>query len=287
MYDIIKQERETSMDLGNACSTLGISRSGYTKWLRREQTSDPFRMKLKDEIQDIAIEFHCYGYRRTTIELKRRGFEVNHKRVLMLMREDNLLCVKRLFHPTTTDSNHNLRVYPNLAKDLEVTALNQLWVADITYIRLIKEFVYLAVIMDVFSRKCVGWGLDRNIDAQLTLNALDMALSNRKGMDLSNLIHHSDQGVQYAANDYVNRLKENRMRISMGRKGNPYDNAFAESFIKTLKYEEVYLCEYESFSDAHANIKQFIEELYNEKRLHSSIGYLPPNEFEKEVILKG
>ncbi len=201
------------------------------------------------------------------------------------MREDSLLCVKRLFRPVTTDSNHRLRVYPNLAKDLEVTGLNQLWVADITYIRLVSEFVYLAVVIDVFSRKCIGWELDRNIDTQLTLNALNKALADRKDMDLSGLVHHSDQGVQYAANDYVDRLKENRIRISMGRKGNPYDNAFAESFIKTLKYEEVYLSEYETFNEAHTNIKRFIEEVYNEKRLHSSIGYLPPNEYEMEVVL--
>lgn len=287
MYDIIKQEMDASLDLGRACSALGVSRSGYSEWSRRKQTSCPFKMKIKDEIQDIALEFPRYGYRRTTVELRRRGFEVNHKRVLKIMREDNLLCMKRLFRPVTTDSNHNLRVYPNLAKNLEVRGLNQLWVADITYIRLMTEFVYLAVLMDVYSRKCIGWGLDRYIDAQLALNALGMALSNRNGMDLSDLVHHSDQGVQYASNDYIDLLNKNSIQISMSRKGNPYDNAYAESFIKTLKYEEVYLCEYESFNDAHANIKQFIEEVYNEKRLHSSIGYLPPNEFEKEVILKG
>ncbi len=287
MYMLI-QKHNNPLSITRACSCFGVSRSGYTGWLRRQQscTKDPFEMKLKDKIQKIAIEFPRYGYRRMTKELQRREFQVNHKRILRLMREDNLLCVKRLFRPVTTDSDHSLRVYPNLAKDLEVTDLNQLWTADITYIRLTREFVYLAVIIDVSSRKCIGWDLDRNIDTTLTLNALDMALTNRRDMGLSGLIHHSDQGVQYAANDYVDRLKENRIRISMSRKGNPYDNAFAESFIKTLKYEEVYLREYESYDEAKRNIREFIEEVYNEKRLHSSIGYLPPNEFEMEINLK-
>jgi len=241
---------------------------------------------VRDEIQKIACEFPRYGYRRVTHELGRRNINVNHKRVHRLMKEDNLLCTKRLFRPVTTDSNHNLRVYPNLAKDLKVTGLNQLWVADITYIRLIQDFVYLAVLMDVFSRKCIGWGLDRYIDAKLVLNALGMALSNRNGMDLSGLIHHSDRGVQYASNDYVNLLDKNSIQISMSRKGNPYDNAYAESLIKTLKHEEVYINEYKTFNEAYQNIQQFIEDVYNQKRLHSSIGYLPPNEFEKEVKTK-
>ncbi len=287
MYMLI-QKHNNPLSINRACSCLGVSRSGYSDWMRRQQscTKDPFEMKLKDEMQKIAVEFSRYGYRRMAKELQRREFQVNHKRVLRLMREDNLLCAKRLFRPQTTDSDHSLRVYPNLAKDLNVTGLNQLWVADITYIRLIGEFVYLAVIIDVFSRRCIGWELDRNIDTTLTLNALDMALTNRRDMDLSGLIHHSDQGVQYAANDYVDRLKENRIRISMSRRGNPYDNAFAESFIKTLKYEEIYLREYESYGEAKRNIREFIEEVYNEKRLHSSIGYLPPDEFEMEVNLK-
>lgn len=281
---IIEKEQKDDLSINRACSTLGVSRSGYNKWLGRKQIPSNQDMKVRNEIQNIAVDFPRYGYRRITKELQRRGFKVNHKRILRLMREDNLLCVKRLFKPVTTDSNHNFRVYPNLLKELEVTGLNQLWVADITYIRLVKEFVYLAVIIDVFSRRCIGWDLNRGLDIQLTLNALNMALSNRKDMDLSKLVHHSDQGVQYAANDYVDKLRKKDIRISMSRKGNPYDNAFAESFIKTLKCEEVYLREYESFNDAHENIKQFIEEVYNEKRLHSSIGYLPPNEFE-EVIL--
>lgn len=288
MYTLIQEHNNPPLSINRACSCLDVSRSGYNGWLRRQHShvSDLFEMKLKDEMQKIAVEFPRYGYRRMTKELQRRGFQANHKRVLRLMREDNLLCAKRLFRPVTTDSNHSLRVYPNLAKDLEVTGLNQLWVADITYIRLIGEFVYLAVVIDVFSRRCIGWDLDRNIDTQLALNALDMSFSKRRDIDLSGLVHHSDQGVQYAANDYVDRLKEYRIRISMSRKGNPYDNAFAESFIKTLKYEEVYLREYESYDEAKRNIREFIEEVYNEKRLHSSIGYSTPNEFEMEVNLK-
>jgi len=168
---------------------------------------------------------------------------------------------------------------------MNVTGLNQLWVSDITYIQLAHEFIYLAVIIDVFSRKCIGWELDRNIDTQLTLNALNMALESRCKEELSNLVHHSDQGVQYASQDYITCLKDHNITVSMSRKGNPYDNAFAESFIKTLKYEEVYLTEYRFFTEAYENIGYFIERVYNEKRLHSSIGYLPPNEFEEAIAL--
>ncbi len=284
-----EQENKNHLSISEACSALGVSRDSYYRWVEQQQSpdlQDPYEMELRNEIQKIAVEFPCYGYRRMTKELDRRDYEVNHKRVLRLMREDNLLCIKKRFIPRTTDSDHSFQVYPNLARNLEVTVINQLWVADITYVQLVKEFVYLAVIIDIFSRKCVGWELSRDIDTQLTLNALEQALSNRKNMNLSGLIHHSDQGVQYAAGDYINNLKENSIKISMSRKGNPYDNAFAESFIKTLKYEEVHLQEYESFNDAHNNLKKFIEDVYNEKRLHSSIGYLPPNEFEKKSIFK-
>lgn len=278
------------ISISRGCSALGVSRSGYNKWIRKDQThySDPEEMKLKNEIHAIAIDFPRYGYRRITIELHRRGFEINHKVVYELMRIDNLLCIKKQFVPKTTDSEHNLPVYPNLARDIVIVGTNQLWAADITYIRLVREFIYLAVIIDVFSRKCIGWKLGRDIDAKLALSALDMALTDRKDMGISNLIHHSDQGVQYASWDYVNRLKEYGINISMSRRGNPYDNAFAESFIKTLKYEEVYLWEYETFDEAHTNIKKFLEVVYNKKRVHSSIGYVTPEEFEKsEEALNG
>ena len=240
---------------------------------------------IKSVIHDIVLEFPKYGYRRITAELHRRSYTVNHKKVLRIMHIENLLCrPKKKFRVTTTDSNHDYPVYPNLAKGLIVIRINQLWVADITYIHLGNECVYLAVIIDVFSRKCIGWGLSRRIDAGLVLNALDMAVSSRQHLGLNNLIHHSDQGVQYACNEYVELLEELGIKISMSRKGNPYDNAFAESFMKTLKSEEVYLKEYKTFEEAYNNIKQFIEIVYNKKRLHSSIGYVPPEEFEAEVL---
>ena len=282
MHAIIGQCENLS--LNKACHVLGTSRSSYYRQLNHEPMADKFEMELRNQIQKIAAIFPRYGYRRITKDLHRKGFAVNHKRVLDVMKTDNLLCNVKKFKPVTTDSNHSFPVYPNLAKDFVLTGLNQLWVSDITYIRLLSGFVYLAVIIDVFSRKCVGWCLDRDIDAQLTLNALGMALDNRKGMDLTGLVHHSDQGVQYASIAYTDRLKESGIQISMSRKGNPYDNAFAESFMKTLKYEEVYLNEYESFMDAHGNIERFIEDVYNRKRLHSGIGYRTPDEVEKEVV---
>ena len=271
-----------------ACSCLDVSRSGFYEWKKKRDENpllDPIEMRLKDEIQKIAVKFSGYGYRRVTKELHRRGFGANSKRVHRIMQNDNLLCIRNKFRPVTTDSNHSLGVYPNLAPGMELTGINQLWVSDITYIQLAKEFIYLAVIIDVFSKKCIGWELDRNIDTQLTLNALDKALKDRWSEDLDRLVHHSDRGVQYASHAYVERLKDHNIIISMSRKGNPYDNAFAESFIKTLKCEEVYISEYEDFHEAYRNIWRFIEQVYNEERLHSSIGYLPPNEFEVELAL--
>jgi len=270
------------INIKRCCSALRVSRSGYYVWKERDQISDPnsHGMKIKCEIENITLDFPKYGYRRVKIELRRRGFKVNHKVVYDIMKENDLLCRNKRFVPRTTDSEHNLPVYLNLTKDMVVTGINQYWAADITYIRLAKEFVYLAAIIDVFSRKCIGWKLGRDIDAKLALAALDMALSNRKGTDISNLIHHSDQGVQYASTVYLARLKEKSIRISMSRRGNPYDNAFAETFFKTLKYEEVYLWEYETFDVAYKNIKKFIELVYNRKRVHSSLGYITPEEFE-------
>jgi transposase InsO family protein len=191
--------------------------------------------------------------------------------------------IKR-FRVCTTDSKHGLPVYPNLVKDLAITRLDQAWASDITYIALCKGFVYLAVIIDMFSRKCIGWQLSRNIDSQLCIDALHKAFEERKYSDLTGLIHHSDQGIQYASSEYTALLQAHGILISMGRKGNPYDNAHAESFIKTIKYDEVYMTEYIDFEDAYNNIEQFIEDVYNKKRLHSSIGYLPPTEFEQQVL---
>jgi len=275
---------DKQIPIASACSALKFSRSNYYKWENKEKQQDLDKY-LRKEIQGIALEFPFYGYRRVSKELRRRELPVNHKKVLRLMREDNLICRrKKAFRPVTTQSDHNYNIYPNLIKNIGVTGLNQVWVSDITYIRLPEGFVYLAAVIDIFSRKCIGWSLGRDIDSLLTLDALKMALANRKWIGLSNLIHHSDRGVQYASNDYIELLKKNGIRISMSASGNPYDNAFAESFNKTLKVEEVYINEYETFEDALINIKHFIDKVYNKKRLHSSIGYVPPEEFEREVL---
>jgi len=268
--------------VSKACYHLNISRQAHYKWQQKGSMAD---VPLRSAIHDIALEFPKYGYRRITAELHRRGQVVNHKKVLRIMHEENLLCKpKKKFRVTTTDSNHEYPTYPNLAKKMIITRINQLWVADITYIHLTERHVYLAVIIDIFSRKCIGWELSRRIDADLVLNALDMAIKARVHLGIDGLIHHSDQGVQYACNEYVDLLERVGIQVSMSRKGNPYDNAFAESFMKTLKAEEVYLKEYKTFEEAYNNIKEFIDIVYNKKRLHSSIGYVPPEEFEKEVL---
>lgn len=277
-----------SIPVNRAAELLEVSRSGFYKWFQRSIRPDSgpnLEIQIREEIQNIVIEFPGYGYRRVTIELQNRDYSVKEKIVRKFMKEDNLLCVKRRFRLQTTDSNHGEKIYPNLARYLKITGINQLWVADITYIQLSKEFVFLAVIIDVFSRRCIGWELSRNIDTDLTINALRNAFRTRKGNDLKSLIHHSDQGVQYASKEYVDCLKRHGILVSMSRKGNPYDNAFAESFIKTLKCEEVYLNEYWTFNDALTNIDRFIEEVYNSKRLHSSIGYKSPISFEKALTL--
>lgn len=275
---------QNELPTNHACSLLDVSKSSYYESLNKPAiglTDKP----IKKSIYDIALEYPKYGYRRITREMQRRGTLVNHKKVLKIMREENLLCKpKKKFRITTTDSNHSFPTYPNLAKNIVLTGINQLWVADITYVHLLHECVYLAVIIDVYSRKCIGWELSRRIDAVLVLNALNVAVDARIESGIAGLIHHSDQGVQYACNEYVNRLNELDIRISMSRRGNPYDNAFAESFMKTLKCEEVYLKEYKTFDEAYSNLKQFIEVVYNNKRLHSSIGYLPPVEFEAKVL---
>lgn len=282
---IFRMVEQQQLPVRNACSASElVSKSAYYRWKNKEQDQEE-DLDLQGKIEEIALEFPAYGYRRITKELARRKEHANHKKVLRIMRQNGLLCKKKAaFKPVTTQSNHGLRVYPNLAAGLDLTQLNQLWVADITYIRLGKDFAYLAGLLDVFSRKCVGWDLARTMDAQLTLNALNCAVERRKELGFGNLVHHSDQGVQYASHRYVARLAELGIKISMSRKGNAYDNAFAESFWKTLKVEEVYMNEYETFEEAYQNIQRFIEEVYNKKRLHSSIGYIPPDEFEQEVL---
>jgi len=259
------------------CQMTGLSRAGFYRW-RVPRQATPVEMDLRDRMQKVALESPAYGYRRITAELQQRGFEANHKRVLRMMREDNLLCVRRRAFVITTDSRHNLPVYPNLACQMKPAAINQLWVADITYIRLRTEFVYLAVVLDAFSRRVIGWALGRTLEAELAVTALRMALIERQ--PTPGLVHHSDRGVQYASHVYTEMLKQHQATISMSRKGNPYDNAACESFMKTLKQEEVYRNEYRDFRDAHASIGEFLERVYNQKRLHSALGYLPPAEFE-------
>jgi putative transposase len=238
-------------------------------------------MDLRDAIQRIALEWPSYGRPRITRELRRRGWTVNPKRVYRLLREDNLLCVRKRKFVVTTNSNHGLRVYPNLATGMVLTGVDQLWRADITYIRLRDEFVFLAVILDAFSRRVIGWALDRTMEDELTLRALRMALKHRSVPP--GLVHHSDRGSQYASTDYTDLLKANCIQISMSRKANPWDNAQCESFMKTLKYEEVLRNEYRDLAEARASIVEFIEKVYNQKRLHSALGYVPPAEFEAQL----
>ena len=255
-----------------------VSRSGFYRFEDAEPGPDP-DMDLRDAIQKIALEWPCYGRPRITKELRERGWKVNPKRVYRLMREDNLLCVRKRKFVVTTDSNHTRRVYPNLARDMILTAINQLWRADITYIRLRDEFVFLAVILDAYSRRVIGWALDREMEDSLTLTALRMALSHRAIEP--GLVHHSDRGSQYASSAYTDLLKANDIEISMSRKGNPWDNAACESFMKTLKYEEVLRNEYRDLAEARASIREFLERIYNKKRLHSALGYMPPARFEQ------
>ena len=238
-------------------------------------------LKLRDEIQKIALEWPAYGSRRITAQLRRRKWTVNRKRVQRLMREDNLLCLRKRKFVVTTDSDHGLRVYPNLAREMRLTGVDQLWRADITYVRLAAEFVYLAVILDAYSRRVIGWDLDSTLEDSLTLAALRMALSQRRVTP--ELVHHSDRGVQYASGDYTQLLKDHHIQISMSRKANPWDNAACESFMKTLKCEEVYRTEYRDQAEARVRIGEFIERVYNETRLHSALDYCPPVEFEREL----
>jgi transposase InsO family protein len=259
-----------------------VSRAGFYRFgSQAESPSDP-DIQLRDAIQRIALQWPGYGRPRITAELKRRGWEVNHKRVRRIMREDNLLCLRRRRFVSTTDSGHGYAVYPNLAAEMEPGGIDQLWVADITYIRLAEEFVYLAVVLDAFSRRVIGWELDRTLEARLAVAALQMALRRRRPGP--GLVHHSDRGVQYACSEYTELLKSNGVQISMSRKGNPYDNAQCESFMKTLKYEEVYASEYRDLAEARAQIGVFLEKVYNQKRLHSALGYLPPVEFERGLL---
>jgi transposase InsO family protein len=256
------------------CHVAGVNRS----WFYARPQSDGGELALRDAIEEVVLAFPGYGYRRVTHALAREGWEINHKRVLRVMREESLLCRLKRGFVLTTDSQHGYRRYPNLIKGLVIDRPDFVWSADITYIRLPSAFVYLAALLDACSRRCVGWELSRSIDTSLTLAALERALWTRRPPP--GLIHHSDQGVQYASGDYVQRLEAAGIQISMAAKGNPFENAQAERFFRTLKYEEVYLKSYETYDEARANIGDFIEEVYNTKRLHSALGYRPPAEFE-------
>jgi len=257
----------------------GVSRASFYRYEEGAAEQPDGDMDLRDAIQRIALEWPCYGRPRITAALRREGWVVNPKKVYRLLREDNLLCIRKRKFVVTTDSNHNRRVYPNLAEQVTLSGINQLWVADITYIRLEAEFVYLAVVIDAYSRRVIGWALDRRVEDDLPLAALRQALELRRPP--AGLVHHSDRGSQYASGDYTGLLKTHGCEISMSHKSSPWENASCESWMKTLKYEEVYRQEYRDLAEARASIARFIDEVYNQKRLHSALGYRPPVEFEQ------
>jgi transposase InsO family protein len=269
-----------SLSIERMCQLAQVTRAGFYRHLQgRAPTQED--MEVRSMIQAIAVEHRRrYGYRRITAELRRRGMLVNHKRVARMMREDNLLAVQPRAFRVTTESAHNLEVFLNLAARMTLTGINQLWVADITYIRLQREFVYLAVILDAFSRKVVSWTLDRSLASRLTISALEQAIAHRQPPP--GLVHHSDRGFQYASGEYVSVLQQHWMIPSMSRPANPYDNATCESFMKTLKREEIYANDYQTLEHLAMNIERFIDEYYNRSRLHSALGYRPPDEFERQ-----
>jgi putative transposase len=267
------------------CYLAGVSRAGYYRELQ-EKAPDEAEMAVRTAAQEIVLAHHRrYGYRRITADLHRRGMIVNHKRVLRIMREDNLLAIRYRKYILTTDAQHEHKVYVNLAARLTLTGINQLWVADITYIRLRVEFVFLAVILDRFSRQAIGWALDRTLAARVAVSALRQAIARRQPPP--GVVHHSDQGIQYACTDYVQELEAHHLVPSMSRPANPYDNAVCESFMKTLKQEEIYCHQYRDFAELSAHLEEFIGNYYNRQRLHSALGYRTPEEFERDTAAAG
>ena len=263
---------------------MSLARSSYYYQPVIDPTEAKANTDIIDRIEAICIELAGYGYRRVTAQLRREGITVNHKKVLRLMRESDLLCHVKRRWTRTTDSSHGLPIYPNLVKGRKVTGINQVWLADITYIRIQRGFVYLAAILDACSRKVTGYAISDRLDTDLAMYALRIAIDSRRPGE--GVIHHSDQGVQYASHEYTDELRKHSFQISMARKGNPYDNAMMESFFKTLKHEEVYLYEYNTIDDVNARVSHFIEQVYNVKRLHSAIGLMPPEEYE-ELLIRG
>ena len=272
-----------SLSVERMCRVASVSRASFYRWLEPSLPVEE-EMEVRAAIQAVVLEHRRrYGYRRVTRELRRRGMIVNHKRVARLMGEDNLLAMQPRAWVATTDSGHELGVYMNLASRMKITGINQLWVADITYIRLAAEFVYLAVVLDLYSRKVVGWALKRTLAASLPLAALEQAIEQRQ--PLPGLVHHSDRGLQYASEEYARVLRLHGIVPSMSRPANPYDNAFCESFMRTLKREEIDARAYRDLSDLQANVTVFIEQYYNRVRLHSALGYLPPEQFEQAASI--
>ena len=264
--------------MDRACLLAKVSRAGY---YRAWQESEPKQAEtdLRDRVQRICLEHRLYGSRRVARRLQIDGIQVGRKRVQRLMREDNLLALRKRRFVVTTESKHAYAVYHNQIREFKATGINQLWVADLTYIRVRETFLYLAIILDAFSRRVVGWALGNTLEAELAVAALRQALTDREVP--AGIIHHSDRGIQYCAHAYVEQLKAAEFVISMSRSGNPYDNAMAESFMRTLKCEEVYLNQYRDLEDARERIGQFLEDYYNRKRLHSSLNYQSPVDFEE------
>ena len=260
---------------------MGISRATYYYKPKNKKDKEKLDRELKKAIKDICYKYPYYGYRRVTAALRRKGVVVNHKKVAKLMKMMDIQVKKRKRYTRTTNSRHNLKVYPNLIKDLAIKRINQVWCSDITYIGVRSGFVYLAAVIDAFSRKVVGYAIAKTLAAELALQALRMAIFSR---DTSDLIHHSDKGIQYCCTDYINLLKSYGIKISMSAKGMPLENAFAESFLGSLKVEEIYMWDYETYYDIVNRLPYFIEEVYNKKRLHSSLGYMPPEEFENKFV---